>query len=118
MHGSSSVPQDWLKTINEYGGDIPQTYGVPVDEIIEGIKYGVRKVNIDTDLRMASTGAIRRFVAQPENTSELDARKIYKAARDAMQALCQARYEAFGAAGHAGKIKAVPLSEMVRRYSI
>lgn len=118
MHGSSSVPQDWLKTINKYGGEIPQTYGVPVDEIIEGIKYGVRKVNIDTDLRMASTGAIRRFVAQPENTSELDARKIYKAARDAMQALCQARYEAFGAAGHASKIKAVPLSEMVRRYSI
>jgi fructose-bisphosphate aldolase class II len=116
MHGSSSVPQDWLKTINEYGGEIPQTYGVPVDEIVEGIKYGVRKVNIDTDLRMASTGAIRRFVAQPENISELDARKIYKAARDAMQTLCQTRYEAFGAAGHARKIKAVPLSEMVKRY--
>ncbi|MGZ8215177.1 MAG: class II fructose-bisphosphate aldolase [Methylosarcina sp.] len=116
MHGSSSVPQDWLKTINEYGGDIPQTYGVPVDEIVEGIKYGVRKVNIDTDLRMASTGAIRRYIAQPENASELDARKIYKAARDAMQALCQARYEAFGSAGHAGKMKAVPLREMVKRY--
>ena len=118
MHGSSSVPQDWLKTINEYGGDIPQTYGVPVDEIVEGIKYGVRKVNIDTDLRMASTGAIRQFVAQPENASELDARKIYKAARYAMLALCQARYEAFGSAGHASKIKAIPLSEMVKRYSI
>jgi fructose-bisphosphate aldolase class II len=116
MHGSSSVPQDWLKIINEYGGDIPETYGVPVDEIVEGIKYGVRKVNIDTDLRMASTGAIRRYVAQPENASDLDARKIYSAARDAMQALCQARYEAFGSAGHAGKIKAVPLSEMARRY--
>ncbi|MGZ5000985.1 MAG: class II fructose-bisphosphate aldolase [Methylomonas sp.] len=116
MHGSSSVPQDWLKVINEYGGDIPQTYGVPVAEIVEGIKYGVRKVNIDTDLRMASTGAIRRFIAQPEHASELDARKIYQAARDAMQALCQARYEAFGSAGHAGKIKAVPLSEMARRY--
>ncbi|MGZ5058908.1 MAG: class II fructose-bisphosphate aldolase [Methylobacter sp.] len=116
MHGSSSVPQDWLKIINEYGGDIPETYGVPVAEIVEGIKYGVRKVNIDTDLRMASTGAIRRYVAQPENASDLDARKIYQAARNAMQALCQARYEAFGSAGHAGKIKAVPLSAMAGRY--
>jgi fructose-bisphosphate aldolase class II len=116
MHGSSSVPQDWLKIINEYGGDIPETYGVPVAEIVEGIKYGVRKVNIDTDLRMASTGAIRRYVSQPENASDLDARKIYQDARDAMQALCQARYEAFGCAGHAGKIKAVPLSEMAKRY--
>jgi fructose-bisphosphate aldolase class II len=116
MHGSSSVPQDWLKIINEYGGDIPQTYGVPVAEIVEGIKYGVRKVNIDTDLRMASTGAIRRYIAQPENASELDARKIYQAARDAMQALCQSRYEAFGSAGHAGKIKVVSLREMERRY--
>lgn len=116
MHGSSSVPQDWLKVINEYGGDIPQTYGVPVDEIVEGIKYGVRKVNIDTDLRMASTGAIRRYIAQPENASDLDARKIYKAARDAMQALCQARYEAFGSAGHASKIKPISLSGMIKRY--
>jgi fructose-bisphosphate aldolase class II len=116
MHGSSSVPQDWLQVINEYGGDIAETYGVPVAEIMEGIKYGVRKVNIDTDLRMASTGAIRRFVAQPENVSELDARKIYQAARDAMQTLCRARYEAFGSAGHAGKIKAKPLSEMAKRY--
>jgi fructose-bisphosphate aldolase class II len=78
MHGSSSVPQDWLKIINEYGGSIPETYGVPVKEIVEGIKYGVRKVNIDTDLRMASTGAMRRFLAQPENASELDARKTYQ----------------------------------------
>jgi fructose-bisphosphate aldolase class II len=116
MHGSSSVPQDWLKIINDHGGDIPQTYGVPVDEIVEGIKYGVRKVNIDTDLRMASTGAIRRYISQPDNASDLDARKIYKAARDAMQALCQARYEAFGSAGHAGKIKAISLGEMAKRY--
>lgn len=116
MHGSSSVPQDWLQVINEYGGVIPQTYGVPIDEIVEGIKYGVRKVNIDTDLRMASTGAIRRYLAQPENASDLDARKIYQAARDAMQALCQARYQAFGSAGHAGKIKATPLSQMAGRY--
>jgi len=116
MHGSSSVPQDWLKVINEHGGDIPQTYGVPVDEIIEGIKYGVRKVNIDTDLRMASTGAIRQFIAQQENTAELDSRKVYKAARDAMQALCQTRYQAFGSAGHADKIKAISLAKMVGRY--
>jgi fructose-bisphosphate aldolase class II len=116
MHGSSSVPQDWLKIINDNGGDIPQTYGVPVDEIVEGIKYGVRKVNIDTDLRMTSTGAMRRYLAQPENAAELDARKVYKAARDAMQVLCQARYELFGAAGHASKIKAIPLSEMAKRY--
>lgn len=116
MHGSSSVPQDWLKIINEYGGDIPETYGVPVQEIVEGIQYGVRKINIDTDLRMASTGAIRRFIAQPENAADLDARKIYQAARDAMQALCQARYEAFGSAGHASKIKAIPLSQMAKHY--
>jgi fructose-bisphosphate aldolase class II len=116
MHGSSSIPQDWLQVINQYGGEIPQTYGVPVDEIVEGIKYGVRKVNIDTDLRMASTGAIRRYLAQPENASDLDARKIYKAARDAMQTLCQSRYQAFGSAGHASKIKAIALSEMARIY--
>jgi len=116
MHGSSSVQQDWLKIINDNGGDIPQTYGVPVDEIVEGIKYGVRKVNIDTDLRMTSTGAMRRYLAQPENAAELDARKVYKAARDAMQVLCQARYEVFGAAGHASKIKAIPLSEMAKWY--
>lgn len=116
MHGSSSIPQDWLKVINEFGGHIPETYGVPVEEIVAGIRYGVRKVNIDTDLRMASTGAMRRFIAQPENASELDARKVYQAAKDAMQALCQSRYEAFGSAGHAGKIKAIPLSEMAKRY--
>ncbi len=116
MHGSSSVPQDWLEVINQYGGEIPQTYGVPVAEIVEGIKYGVRKVNIDTDLRMASTGAIRRYIAQPQHASDLDARKIYQAAREAMQALCQQRYQAFGSAGHASKIKPVSLSEMAKRY--
>ncbi len=116
MHGSSSVPQDWLQVINEYGGEIPETYGVPVEEIVEGIQYGVRKVNIDTDLRMASTGAMRQFLAQDENADNLDARKIYKAARDAMQALCQSRYQAFGCAGHAGKIKPVSLADMRKRY--
>ncbi|WP_347987322.1 class II fructose-bisphosphate aldolase [Methylomonas sp. AM2-LC] len=116
MHGSSSIPQEWLKIINDYGGDIRQTYGVPIEEIVEGIKYGVRKINIDTDLRMASTGAIRQYVAQPENASDLDTRKIYKAARQAMQQLCQTRYEAFGSAGHASKIKAIPLKEMIKYY--
>lgn len=116
MHGSSSVPQDWLKVINTYGGDIAQTYGVPVDEIVAGIQYGVRKVNIDTDLRMASTGSIRQFLAQEENASVFDPRKFYKVALDAMQVICEARYHAFGSAGHASKIKAIPLSKMVERY--
>ncbi|TPQ24613.1 class II fructose-bisphosphate aldolase [Methylomonas koyamae] len=116
MHGSSSVPQEWLAIINAHGGEIRQTYGVPVAEIVEGIKYGVRKVNIDTDLRMASTGAMRRFLAQPDNVAELDARKTFAAARDAMQKLCQERYQAFGSAGHAGKIKPLPLSAVAKRY--
>lgn len=117
MHGSSSVPQDWLKIINTYGGDIGQAYGVPVDEIVEGIKFGVRKVNIDTDLRMASTGSIRRYLAQEENAANFDPRKFYKVAADAMQVICQARYEAFGSAGHASKIKVIPLEQMVGRYA-
>ncbi len=117
MHGSSSVPQDWLKIINDHGGDIAQTYGVPVEEIVEGIKYGVRKVNIDTDLRMASTGSIRRYLAQEENASNFDPRKFYKVALEAMSTICQARYEAFGSAGHASKIKVVPLDQMVCRYT-
>ena len=116
MHGSSSIPQEWLTVINENGGKIPETYGVPVSEIVAGIQYGVRKINIDTDLRMASTGAIRRFITNPDNASELDARKIYQAARDAMQSLCQSRYEAFGSAGHASKIKPMALSAMLKRY--
>ena len=115
--GSSSVPQDWLKIINTYGGDIGQTYGVPVDEIVAGIKFGVRKVNIDTDLRMASTGAIRQYLAQEENAADFDPRKFYKVAKAAMQAICQARYEAFGSAGHASKIKAITLEKMVERYA-
>jgi fructose-bisphosphate aldolase class II len=117
MHGSSSVPQDWLKIINTYGGDIKQTYGVPVEEIVEGIKYGVRKVNIDTDLRMASTGSIRQYLAQEENASDFDPRKFYKVALSAMQVICEARYHAFGSAGHAGKITAIPLATMVDRYA-
>jgi fructose-bisphosphate aldolase class II len=114
MHGSSSVPQDWLKIINDYGGDMGETYGVPVEEIQEGIKHGVRKVNIDTDLRMASTGAIRKFLQ--ENPAAFDPRKYLKAATQAMHDICKARYEAFGTAGQASKIKVLNLEEMTARY--
>ncbi|TBW50771.1 fructose-bisphosphate aldolase class II [Marinobacter halodurans] len=114
MHGSSSVPQDWLQIINEFGGEIPETYGVPVEEIVEGIKHGVRKVNIDTDLRLASTGAIRRFLAQ--NTAEFDPRKYLKESVKAMSEICMARYEAFGTAGNASRIKPINLEDMFGRY--
>ncbi len=114
MHGSSSVPQDWLKIINSYGGDMGETYGVPVEEIVEGIKHGVRKVNIDTDLRMASTGAVRRHLA--ENPANFDPRKFLKEATKAMMEICKARYEAFGCAGQASKIKPVSLEDMYKRY--
>ena len=114
MHGSSSVPQEWLAIINEFGGDIPETYGVPVEQIQEGIRHGVRKVNIDTDLRLASTGAIRRHLA--ENKSNFDPRKYFQAATDAMYDVCKARYEAFGTAGNADKIKPISLEEMYKRY--
>ena len=115
MHGSSAVPQDWLAIINEYGGQIPETYGVPVEQVVEGIKHGVRKVNIDTDLRLASTGAIRRFLA--ENPAEFDPRKYLKESLIAMRDICIARYEAFGCAGHASRIKPMSLAEMQERYS-
>lgn len=114
MHGSSSVPQEWLKVINEFGGEIPETYGVPVEQICEGIKYGVRKVNIDTDLRLASTGAVRRFLA--ENPSEFDPRKFLAATTKAMKEICVARYEAFNTAGNASKIKPISLERMFQRY--
>ena len=115
MHGSSSVPQDWLEIINNFGGDMGQTYGVPVDEIVEGIKHGVRKVNIDTDLRMASTGATRRYLA--ENPKDFDPRKFLAETTKAMKAICKARYEAFGSAGQAGKIKPISLDAMATRYA-
>ncbi|MBB3047347.1 fructose-bisphosphate aldolase class II [Litorivivens lipolytica] len=115
MHGSSSVPQDWLAIINEFGGEIPETYGVPVEEIVEGIKHGVRKVNIDTDLRLASTGAVRRFLA--ENRAEFDPRKYLKETVKAMKDICVARYEAFGTAGNASKIKPISLEGMFERYA-
>ncbi|MBE9515847.1 MAG: fructose-bisphosphate aldolase class II [Proteobacteria bacterium] len=114
MHGSSSVPQDWLKIINDFGGDMGQTYGVPVEEITKGIKSGVRKVNIDTDLRMASTGSIRRHLS--ENTSNFDPRKFLKEATNGMKEICKARFEAFGSAGNADKVKAVSLEKMVDFY--
>ena len=116
MHGSSSVPQEWLATINEFGGEIPETYGVPVKEIQEGIKHGVRKINIDTDLRLASTGAVRKFLA--ENPGEFDPRKFLKVTMSAMQALCQNRYESFGAAGNASKIRAIGLEAMADMYGV
>ena len=114
MHGSSSVPEEWLAIINNYGGDLGQTYGVPVSEIVEGIKHGVRKVNIDTDLRMASTGAIRKFLA--ENPKDFDPRKFFKDAQKGMTDICKARYEAFGAAGMASKIKPASLETYSVRY--
>ena len=115
MHGSSSVPQDLQDIINQYGGQMPQTWGVPVEEIQRGIKNGVRKVNIDTDNRMAMTGQIRKILS--ENPGEFDPRKYLKPARDAMQKLCIERLEAFNTAGQASKIKKiVTLADMAKRY--
>jgi fructose-bisphosphate aldolase class II len=115
MHGSSAVPQDWLAVINEYGGEIPETYGVPVEQVQEGIRHGVRKVNIDTDLRLASTGAIRRFLAL--HPAEFDPRKYLAETIVAMRDICVARYEAFGTAGQAGKIKVRSLDAMQQAYA-
>ena len=114
MHGSSSVPQEWLAVINEFGGEIPETYGVPVEQIQEGIRHGVRKINIDTDLRLASTGAVRRFLA--ENPSEFDPRKFLAKSTDAMRDICIARYEAFNTAGAADKIKVKSLETIHLMY--
>jgi fructose-bisphosphate aldolase class II len=115
MHGSSSVPQEWLKIINENGGDLGETYGVPVEEIVEGIRNGVRKVNIDTDLRMASTGAIRQFFNK--HRKEFDPRKYLAEATKAMKGICLDRYKAFGTAGNASKIKVLSLEKMTSRYA-
>jgi len=114
MHGSSSVPQDWLEIINNYGGDMGQTYGVPVEEIVKGIKSGVRKVNIDTDLRMASTGSVRKHLA--DNPSNFDPRKFLKESTAAMKEICKARFESFGSAGNADKIKVQSLEKMIGYY--
>lgn len=115
MHGSSSVPQEWLATIRQFGGEIRETYGVPVEEICEGIRYGVRKINIDTDIRLVMTGAIRRTLS--EHRSEYDVRKFFAEARAAASALCCSRFEAFGSAGQAHKIKPIPFPEMAERYT-
>ena len=114
MHGSSSVPQEWLEIIREFGGEIRETYGVPVEEICEGIRHGVRKINIDTDIRLAMTGAIRRSLAQ--RPSEFDVRRFFTDALGAARDLCRSRFEAFGSAGQAHKIKPVALSAMAGRY--
>lgn len=114
MHGSSSVPQEWLEIIRQYGGDIKQTYGVPVEEIVRGIQNGVRKVNIDTDIRLAMTGAMRQLFAK--QTSEFDPRKALIAARKAAQGICEARFEAFGCAGQASKIKPISLELIASRH--
>jgi fructose-bisphosphate aldolase, class II len=114
MHGSSSVPQEWLAVIREFGGDIKETYGVPVEEIQTAIRYGVRKVNIDTDIRLAMTGAARRHLAK--SPGDFDPRGFLKAATQAARELCKARFEAFGCAGMASKIKSLPLDRMAGRY--
>jgi len=114
MHGSSSVPQEWLAIIRRYGGDIKETYGVPVEEIQRGIKSGVRKVNIDTDIRLAMTGAMRQVFA--EAPSEFDPRKALLEAKKAARGICKLRFEAFGCAGQAPRIKPVPLEAMAKRY--
>jgi fructose-bisphosphate aldolase class II len=114
MHGSSSVPQEWLQVIREFGGEIKETYGVPVESIVEGIRHGVRKVNIDTDIRLAMTGAMRQVMGRkPE---EFDPRKFFAAATKATADLCQQRFEMFGSAGRAPQIRPVPLAVMAERY--
>ena len=115
MHGSSSVPQELQDIINSFGGEMPQTFGVPVEEIVRGIRHGVRKVNIDTDCRMAMTGQFRRIAK--DNPSEFDPRKFLKPAMDAMEKLCRDRFEAFGTAGNASKIRIIAMDEMAKRYA-
>jgi len=114
MHGSSSVPQEWLDVIREFGGKIKETYGVPVEEIREGIRHGVRKVNIDTDIRLAMTGAMRRYLAQ--HPDDFDPRKPLKDAMLAAKAICKQRFEQFGCAGQADKIAPIALDTMAERY--
>jgi len=114
MHGSSSVPQEWLDVIREFGGKIKETYGVPVEEIREGIRHGVRKVNIDTDIRLTMPGAMRRYLAQ--HPDDFDPRKPLKDAMLAAKAICKQRFEQFGCAGQAGKIAPIALDAMAERY--
>jgi fructose-bisphosphate aldolase class II len=114
MHGSSSVPQDLLARINQFGGKMKETYGVPVSEIQEAIKHGVRKINIDTDVRLAMTAAVRQFLA--ENPEKFDAREWLKPAREAAKAICKQRYLEFGCEGQGSKIKGTPLQMMAAKY--
>ncbi len=115
MHGASTIPQDLQDLINAYGGEIPGTFGVPLEEVQRGIRHGVRKVNIDTDIRMAMTGSIRKYLA--ENPDKFDLRAILKPGRERTVDLCVERFEAFGCAGMADKIKPVPLTAMADRYA-
>ncbi|MDE2148737.1 MAG: fructose-bisphosphate aldolase class II [Gammaproteobacteria bacterium] len=115
MHGSSSVPQEWLAVIREFGGKIKETYGVPVEEIQQGIRHGVRKVNIDTDIRLAMTGAMRKVMF--EKPEEFDPRAFLKAATAAARDICKQRFIAFGSAGWAAKIKPLPPEKMAARYA-
>ena len=115
MHGSSSVPQEWLEVIREFGGRMKETYGVPVEEIQEGIRHGVRKVNIDTDIRLAMTGAMRRYLAR--HADDFDPRKPLKEAMLAARGLCRARFEQFGCAGQASRIRPIALDAMADRYT-
>ena len=115
MHGSSSVPQDLLAQINQYGGKMKETYGVPVEEIQKAIQFGVRKINIDTDIRLAMTGAVRKFLA--ENPDKFDAREWLKPAREAAKQVCKQRYIEFGCEGQAGKIKGEPLQVVAGKYA-
>jgi fructose-bisphosphate aldolase class II len=109
------VPEEWQMVFNAHGGQMKETYGVPVEEIVRGIKHGVRKVNIDTDLRLAGTAEFRRIAATQK--SEFDPRKFLKPAMDAMAKVCRQRFEAFGTAGNASRIKVVPMSEMAKLYA-
>ena len=115
MHGSSSVPQDLLAIINQYGGDMKQTFGVPVEEIQKAIQFGVRKINIDTDIRLAMTGAVRKFLH--ENPDKFDAREWLKPAREAAKAICKQRYIEFGCEGQGAKIKGYSLQDIARQYA-
>ena len=115
MHGSSSVPQEWLAVIRKFGGNIKETYGVPVEEIRQGIRHGVRKVNIDTDIRLAMTGAMRRKMA--ESPDEFDPRAFFKAATAAAKDICKLRFDAFGSSGQASRIRPLHLDKMAARYS-
>ena len=115
MHGSSSVPQDLLDIIRANGGEMKETYGVPIEEIQEGIKHGVRKINIDTDIRLAMTAAVRKFMN--ENKSHFDPRDFLKPARAAAKEICKQRYQQFGCAGQASKIKQIPLAAMAQKYA-